>query len=61
MTLAKVGSGNIWVATVVGKMASNATVMGAGSKTLSAALDRVRITRDGSNSFDSGSVNIQYI
>jgi len=33
---------------------------GAGSKALSAALDRVRITRTGTDTFDAGSINIQY-
>lgn len=34
--------------------------IGGGNKTLSARLDRVRITRTGSNTFDTGSVNITY-
>lgn len=32
-----------------------------GSKTLSAALDRVRLTRSGAGSFDAGSVSISYV
>lgn len=35
-------------------------MVGGGFKTLSATLDRLRITRTGSNAFDSGAVNIIY-
>jgi hypothetical protein len=30
------------------------------SKTLSGTLDRVRLTRTGTNNFDAGSVNVMY-
>jgi hypothetical protein len=53
-------SGNIWIASGVFEMTGSAMVTSAGSKTLSATLDRVRITRSGSNTFDTGSVNICY-
>ena len=55
-------SGNVWVATVIGGNESTNNVYAAGiSKTLSAILDRVRLTTTGGvNTFDAGSVNIMY-
>lgn len=55
-------STNTWVATgVVGFSNSSVPVMIAGSKSLSATLDRVRITAaNGTDLFDAGSVNINY-
>lgn len=46
--------------TVCGKITSGLVVMGGGEKSLSAELDRVRITRTGSDTFDLGKVNILY-
>ena len=61
ITLANV-SGNTWVAS--GNIHSASSVFCsscAGSKTLSATLDRVRITTvNGTNTFDAGSINILY-
>lgn len=51
-------STNTWIATFVGYHAVHVT--GAGSKALSGTLDRVRLTRSGSNTFDAGQVNILY-
>ena len=54
-------SANTWVATgmVVGN--SGAEGMSAGSKSLSAELDRVRVTTvNGTDAFDAGTLNIQY-
>jgi hypothetical protein len=54
-------SSNIWVASscLVDSQPSNA--IGAGSKTLSAVLDRVRITTvSGTDTFDAGTINILY-
>jgi hypothetical protein len=54
-------SGNLWVSSscLIDTQASNA--IGAGSKTLSAALDRIRITMaNGTDTFDAGSINILY-
>lgn len=53
-------SGNIWVGSWAGKVSSTAAIMGSGTKTLSAVLDRVRITRSGTDTFDAGSVNVCY-
>lgn len=54
-------SGNVWVSSscLVDSQPSNA--IGAGSKTLSATLDRVRITTvNGTDTFDAGTINILY-
>ena len=40
---------------------STTTVAGGGTKSLSAELTQVSITRDGSNTFDAGAINILYI
>lgn len=54
-------SGNTWV--VSGTSMTNAaasTAIFAGSKTLSAVLDRIRLTSTTGDTFDAGSVNILY-
>lgn len=54
-------SGNLWVASscLIDTQATNS--IGAGSKTLSATLDRIRLTMaNGTDTFDAGSVNILY-
>jgi hypothetical protein len=55
-------SGNIWVYSFAGGCSNAAqTYVGGGSKTLSATLDRIRLTTAGGvNTFDAGSVNIMY-
>lgn len=60
-------SGNTWVASVVGTLGTSGGVpstanstAGGGSKTLSATLDRITLTRAGTNTFDAGTVNIFY-
>lgn len=58
LTLARVNSSHLWVASGAFKLSTANGTVSAGSKTLSAALDRVRVTRDGTNTFDAGSVNI---
>ena len=55
-------SGNVWIYSFIG---GSSTVVnnyiGGGSKTLTATLDRIRLTTSGgSNTFDAGSVNIMY-
>lgn len=62
MTLVNMGS-NLWICTHSCSLGSvSATfLLGSGSKTLSAVLDRVRITTStGTDTFDAGSVNILY-
>lgn len=50
-----------WVAThSVGWSNSAIPGFGGGSKSLSAALDRVRITVSGANTFDAGNINVLY-
>ena len=55
-------SGNTWVYCFSGGTSTSAvTYIGAGSKTLSATLDRIRLTTSGgANTFDAGTVNIMY-
>lgn len=54
-------SNNTWAAAGVFSLSSSAaTFTTAGSKSLSAELDRVRITSTGSNTFDAGKINITY-
>jgi hypothetical protein len=55
-------SGNIWIGSgVIGAGGSNVDVWSiAGTKTLSATLDRVRLTTIAAATFDAGSVNIMY-
>jgi hypothetical protein len=55
-------SGNTWVATVAGGTynASYAGIIGGGTKTLSATLDRLRVLTSDGGAFDNGSLNIFY-
>jgi hypothetical protein len=55
-------SGNVWICSgVLYAAADQALGIQAGSKTLSATLDRVRITTvNGTDTFDAGSINILY-
>jgi hypothetical protein len=59
MTIANI-SGNSWVASFVGKINAGNVTFGGGDGTLSAVLDRVRITTTGTNTFDAGTINIFY-
>ena len=54
-------TGNTWAAsgTLGGSATEFACVLG-GTKTLSAALNSVTITRSGTNTFDAGTINIMY-
>lgn len=60
-TLTLVGS-NTWLCQIVGGFSNAAGGrFGAGSKTLSGTLDRVRVmTNNGTDTFDAGSINILY-
>ena len=55
-------NGNTWVSqATVGYSNAGGISTGAGSKTLSDTLDRIRITTvNGTDTFDAGSINIQY-
>lgn len=55
-------TGNTWIGSgVLGQSDIAQTLIGAGSKTLSEALDRVRITTvNGTDTFDAGTINIIY-
>lgn len=53
--------GNTWVGSGVFKNTTAVTCYGAGDKTLSGTLDRLRITTtNGTDTFDAGSINILY-
>ena len=54
-------STNTWVSNHTGKHATNYVIWGGGSKSLSATLTQVRLTKGGSDTFDAGKVNILYI
>lgn len=50
---------NTWVMTYTGSLSNAATVyLGTSTKALSSALDRIRITANGTDTFDAGSINI---
>lgn len=51
---------NTWVSSHSVKIGTAASDAGGGNVTISGSLDRVRITRTGTNTFDAGSVNIVY-
>jgi hypothetical protein len=55
-------SGNVWIYAISAAYADQAySLSGGGTKTLSATLDRIRITTvNGTDTFDAGSVNIMY-
>lgn len=61
MTISNI-SGNIWISSgTVGRTTQDSNQMLAGNKTLSATLDRIRITTvNGTDTFDAGSINILY-
>lgn len=52
--------GTKWVGSYSSYISSTKCSSGGGTKTLTAELDRLRITRTGTDTFDSGSVNITY-
>ena len=49
-----------WIAAHSGKISTTICICGGGSKSLSAELDQVRVTRSGTDTFDSGAVTITY-
>ena len=54
-------SGNIWISSHALRSDASNVMTGGGTGTLSGALDRVRITTtNGTDAFDSGSINILY-
>lgn len=60
MFLTHMGS-NLWISSHSMRVTTAACVFGAGNKTLSGTLDRVRLTTvNGTDTFDAGSVNILY-
>ena len=59
MTIVRI-SGNVWIASHSGKGLTTFVITGGGSKTTSAELTQLRVTRTGADTFDAGSVNIMY-
>jgi len=54
-------TGNTWVSSFSGGFSNAAAFSGGGgNKTLSAQLDRVSVTRTGTNTFDAGTINILF-
>lgn len=53
-------NGNRWISSHAGKNNTTRICNGGGSKTLSAVLTQIRITRTGTDTFDSGSINVRY-
>jgi hypothetical protein len=54
-------TGNTWVSDHSGQIAGvSAAILGGGTVSLSGALDRIRLTRTNTNTFDSGRVNIKW-
>jgi hypothetical protein len=53
-------SGNKWTQSHANVHSTTSIITGAGIKTLSGELDRIRILATGANTFDAGSVNISY-
>lgn len=53
-------SSNHWVSSHTGMLSNGITGMGGGDKTLSGDLTQIRITRSGPDSFDNGTINIQF-
>lgn len=54
-------SSNAWISSGITKQSTNQMIIGAGRKTTSGTIDRVRITTvSGTDTFDAGSINIHY-
>jgi hypothetical protein len=53
-------TGNVWLSSHSVNAGSAADFFGGGRKELSGTLDRLRLTRSGSNTFDGGSVNVSW-
>lgn len=53
-------SANIWVSNHTVKSDTNTATVGGGDISFAGAIDRVRITRNGTNTFDAGNINIMY-
>lgn len=61
LTMQKVPGGNTWLSAHSGGRAGTvATISGGGSIALGGTLTQVRLTRDGANTFDAGSVTVEW-
>lgn len=59
LTITQLGSAS-WVSNHSAKMNTDEVVVGGGDISFAGAIDRVRITRTGTNTFDAGNINIMY-
>jgi len=59
LTLRQMGS-NKWLCTHTGYLSTGKVMIGGGSITLAAALDRVRLTSVSGSTFDAGAINISW-
>ena len=60
MILTRMDGSALWASKHSGKLSTLRVAFGGGNKTLSAELTQIRITRNGTNTFDAGSINIMY-
>jgi len=59
LTITQISAG-VWVSNHSVKVATDEVVFGGGDVSIVGTLDRVRITRTGTNTFDAGTINIMY-
>ncbi len=59
MTITKL-TGNQWVSSFHGKITTTSSASSAGDKTLAGTLDRLTVTRTGTNTFDAGALNVAW-
>lgn len=59
LTITQIGA-SAWVSNHSAKMNTDEVVVGGGDISFAGAIDRVRITRTGTNTFDAGTINIMY-
>lgn len=59
LTITQISAG-VWVSNHTAKMNTDEAVLGGGDVAIVGTLDRVRVTRTGTNTFDAGTINIMY-
>ena len=60
MVILKMGVSDIWIETNIVKLNTGNIAWGGGDVSISGTVDRVRITTEGTDTFDAGTVNIMY-
>jgi len=56
----RMNSSHLWVSSHHGRTTTTRSQVGGGDKTLSGELTQLRVTRSGTDTFDSGSINLSY-